>query len=132
MFPGNKYFCAFSMNITWGKCGIFFSPTVTNIDSKILYYLVQVQCFQQTFFWLLIVRTGRKEKIHNNVANCFYLKLLKLVHLTNRCGENLKSLLVHFSKENCNGTKKRQSKLTKNQMKPEKRKTKFKTKQPVK
>ena len=62
---------------------VLFSPTTTNIDSKIIIYLVQVQSFHLTFSRLVIVRSGGEEKMHRS----FYLKALKLLSLTNRCGE---------------------------------------------
>ena len=104
---GKKYFCAFFYGIFEGKCDSFFPPTRTNIDSEMLSYLVQVYCFQLKFLKLFTVRTGGEEKIHSKVADCFYLKVLILVNLSNWSGENLESLIVHFSKENYSSTKKR-------------------------
>ena len=82
-----------------GKCAtVLFSSTTINIDSEILSCKVQVKCFQLTFLRLLIVRSGREEKVHCKVAYCFYLKVLKLVNLINRRGENFKSLTSSLCK----------------------------------
>ena len=66
MPQGNKYFCALYVDILRGKCDsfyllFFFSPTATNINSEILYYLVRVYWFQLTFLTLLILRAGREK-----------------------------------------------------------------------
>ena len=59
------------------------------------------------------MKTGREEKRHCKVGNCFYSKVLKLLNVMNQREENLKSLLVHFAKENSSRNKKTQPKLTK-------------------
>ena len=84
MLQRNGYFCTFSRAMLLGKMQEFlFPPTTKNIDTEITSYLVQAYGFQLTFFRLLIVRMDLKEKIHSKVANCFSLKVLKLVNVTN-------------------------------------------------
>ena len=73
------FFCGY----TEESVTVLFSPTTTNIDGKIIIYLVQVQGSHLTFSRLVVVRSGGEEKMHRS----FYLKARKLLSLTNRCGE---------------------------------------------
>ena len=70
-----------------------FSTTTTNIDSEMLFYLMQVYYFEVNFLRLLIARTGREGKIHSKVANCFYLNALKLDNPKNRPREKFKIII---------------------------------------
>ena len=85
----------------------FFSPTAANINSEILSNLVWVYWFQLTFLTLLILRASREEGIYSEIANCFYLKVLRLVILKNGRWENFKIITSSLSKENFCRTKKR-------------------------
>ena len=68
-----------------------------------------------------------------NQSNVSFQEVLivpKLVNPTNRHGENLKLLLLHFTNKNWIRTKKK--KLTKMKLNPNRKKTNLKPKQPVK
>ena len=68
---------------------VLFSPTTANIESEILFYLQQVEAIDYE---------GREEKIHSKVANCFYLKVPKLVYIMNRRGGKFKIIASSFCK----------------------------------
>ena len=101
------------MDMLWESSIVLFSPTTENIDSDIQSYLVQVKGFQPTFSSLLIVRTGKKEKMHSKVGNCFHLKVPKLLNLANRIEKKSEIIPSSPSKKHCNKTKKIKPKLTK-------------------
>ena len=78
------------------------------------------------------MRTGRVEKIHIKVANCFYLKVLKLVNLTNQRGEKLKIITSSLCNRKLKQDQEKIAKTKKNQIKPKQNKPKLKGKQPAK
>ena len=72
------YFCAFSVNMLWGKCdSSFFTKPQQILIVKYFPIWCKFKVFSQLFFRLLGVRTGGEEKTHSKVL--FLLKVLKLV-----------------------------------------------------
>ena len=71
------------------------------------------------------MRTREEEKIYSKVANCFYLKVLKLVNLTNRCREKSDIIISSPCKRKLQQDQGKITKTNKSQIKT-------KQKQPVK
>ena len=115
----------FLCGYTLGKTRQVFLPTTANIDSEILSYLVEVYWFHLSFLTLLIVRAGREE-------NFFYLKVLRLVILTNRRLENFKVITSSIFKRKRLQNQEKITKTNKSLIKPEQSKPRLKVKQPVK
>ena len=71
------------------------------------------------------MRTGREEKINNKVAHCFYSKVLELVNLTTRCGEEFTIITSSLSKKKLQQDQEKITKTNKNQFESKKRQTKI-------
>lgn len=98
MLEANEYFCEFFCRYALGKVRQFFFPKYNK--------------YWQLFLRLLLLRTGRGEKIHRKVATCFYLEVLKLVNVTDRRGEIFKSITSSlFSRTQQKQAKKTKTKL---------------------
>ena len=127
MLQGKEYFCAFSVDMLWRKCD---SSFFTNYNK---YWWWNTSFFPANFFLrLLIVRTGRKEKIHSKVSNCFCLNVLKLVNLTQQRGVKFKIITSSLCKRQLKQDQEKITKTNKKQIKPKHTKPKLKAKQPVK
>lgn len=94
MFKGNGCFYVFSVDMLWEKC-----------DSSFFYQLQQMLIVKHLLIWykfrvfslLLIVRADWKE-MHSKIA-VFIWKSPNFLTLEIKIGKNLKSILVHFTKE---------------------------------
>ena len=93
-----------------------------------LFELQKVQRTKSPLTEMLLI--PQKLTNQSNVSFQEVLIVPKLVNPTNRHGENLKLLLLHFTNKNWIRTKKK--KLTKMKLNPNRKKTNLKLKQPVK
>ena len=105
-----------------GSAIVLLTTSPTNIDGEIFSYLVQFKVIQLTFWSLEIVRTGEEKKIHGKVANCFYLKVLKSLNLTNQCGGEFETVASSLCKIKIQQDQKKITKINKNQIKPRQKK----------
>ena len=89
--------------------------------------------FSQLFLRLLIVRTGAEEKIYSKVIDCFYLKVPKLVNLTNQRNETFEIIISSPCKRKLQQNQEKITKTKKNQIRPKQtKKIKLKLKQTAK
>ena len=102
----NGYFCAFSVNILWGKCESSYFTDCNKYRQLKISYLAQVQSFQITFLRLMTVRAGGEKKIHSKAAAFIKISPNQSILRMDTGGGNLKSLLVYLAKESCSRPRK--------------------------